>query len=622
VSSDSGLYHRARLIQELAAGQAGFGFAGDAHGDISADDREEVSRQINDVMARNKIDIQPGTFKYRSQKSGAALPLLMNLLVAALLAGGVYFLIHLFEQKEQSLTTNHAAVESAEGMVIETLKRDAQRRLEAKDREISSIRSRVNTLNDEKERLRSSMDEEIARRERELQADLAAQLEAERRKLQDAGFSQQSIETRLAELEAGVREQNRRELDSLQQQREADIASREATIASLLAEQDQILSRAQEERGALEAALADQEARLQARLAEQRQALSGEQARAEDRLRQLREQAEQEKLLSDQILGFYAGVRDDLRAARYDRALTGLDQLEQFLSQDSVQAQPAIGSRVPVDLFLIDSLRGLIRQEQGVRQADTASLLAAADLLNSLSAQVEEAGRLEAAGDGAGAAALYARVLERIPAVAASYAYLENRKEAAARRERETSAGRIDALERSLAASERELRNERQKARAAARAAAEAETRAGQQAEAAAAGGAGKRQPLLDRLSGIDAQLIAFRDSGGAPPGIDVTEMRELLQAKLQVKEMLASEPVRSEHPTLYETMERFYEAFALESLQDGRLQTLEDVNVLTRALLLAEPPANLGELWERYPDPASRELLHSFLAALAALLE
>jgi hypothetical protein len=633
VSSDSGLYHRAHLLKDAAAEEAGFGFQIEGGGDISADDRAEVSGRINAIIARNKIDIQPNTFKYKPRKSGAALPLLMNLLVAVLLAAGVYFLIHLFEQTEESLTTSRLTVESAEGKVIETLKRDAQRRLAAKEQEISSIRARVGELNDERDRLRENMDAEIARRERALQAELAAQLEAERQKLQEAGFSEQSIETRLAELEAGAREQNRKELELLQQQREADIAAREATIAGLLTEQDRILSRAQEERSTLETALADQEARLEARLEEQRQALSGGQAAAEERLRSLREQADQEKMLSDQILGFYAGVREELRASRYDEALTGLDRLEQFLDQESVQIQPAIAERKPVDLFLIDSLRGLIRREQSVQQTDTASLVAAAELLNSLSDQVEEAGRLEAAGDSAGAAELHTRVLERIPAVAVSYAYLEGLEDTTGLEERQAAAARIAELERAL-------RSERQKAQAAARTAAEAreaardaETRAEEaartaaaQAEATAAtavtADAGPRQALQERLSGIDAQFVTYRDEGGAAAILDPAEMRELLQAKLQVKELLASEPVRSEHPTLYETMERFYDAFALESQQEGQQQALRDVNTLTRALLKGEEAADLGKVWENYPHPVSRELLQSFLSTLAALLE
>jgi len=630
VSSDSGLYHRAHLLKDAAAEEAGFGFQIEGGGDISADDRAEVSGQINAIIARNKIDIQPNTFKYKPRKSGAALPLLMNLLVAVLLAAGVYFLVHLFEQTEESLTTSRVTVESTEGKVIETLKRDAQRRLAAKDQEISSIRARVGELNDERNRLRDSMDEEIARREQELQAGLAAQLKAERQKLQEAGFSERSIETRLAELEAGAREQNRKELELLQQQREADIAAREATITGLLTEQDRILSRAREERSALETALADQEARLEARLEEQRQALSGGQAAAEDRLRRLREQAEQENLLSDQILSFYAGVRDELRASRYDDALAGLEKLEQFLDQESVQTQPAMAERKPVDLFLIDSLRGLIRREQSAQQTDTASLVASAELLNSLSARVEEAGRLDAAGDSTGAAELYTRVLERIPAVAVSYAYLEGLEDTTGLEERQAAAARIADLER-------DLQSERRKAQAAARTAAEAreaareaETRAEEaartaaaQAEATAAtADAGPRQALQERLSGIDAQFITFRERRGEETSLDPAEMRELLQAKLQVKELLASDPVRSEHPTLYETMERFYEAFALESRQEGQQQALRDVNAVTRALLNEGETADLRKVWERYSTPAGRRLLRSFLNTLAALLE
>lgn len=630
MSSDSGLYHRAHLLKDAAAEEAGFGFQIEGGGDISADDRAEVSGQINAIIARNKIDIQPNTFKYKPRKSGAALPLLMNLLVAVLLAAGVYFLVHLFEQTEESLTTSRVTVESTEGKVIETLKRDAQRRLAAKDQEISSIRARVGELNDERNRLRDSMDEEIARREQELQAGLAAQLKAERQKLQEAGFSERSIETRLAELEAGAREQNRKELELLQQQREADIAAREATITGLLTEQDRILSRAREERSALETALADQEARLEARLEEQRQALSGGQAAAEDRLRRLREQAEQENLLSDQILSFYAGVRDELRASRYDDALAGLEKLEQFLDQESVQTQPAMAERKPVDLFLIDSLRGLIRREQSAQQTDTASLVASAELLNSLSARVEEAGRLDAAGDSTGAAELYTRVLERIPAVAVSYAYLEGLEDTTGLEERQAAAARIADLER-------DLQSERRKAQAAARTAAEAreaareaETRAEEaartaaaQAEATAAtADAGPRQALQERLSGIDAQFITFRERRGEETSLDPAEMRELLQAKLQVKELLASDPVRSEHPTLYETMERFYEAFALESRQEGQQQALRDVNAVTRALLNEGETADLRKVWERYSTPAGRRLLRSFLNTLAALLE
>ncbi len=419
-----------------------FSFVDDAN--VTEEDRKEILEQIDHVVETNRIPVTGEMFRLKAKRGGGLFPLLMNVILLALAAGGIFYAFRYFETRQASLSEESQGYLSTEGRLIEEMRRESEARLRQKEMEISRISQELDELDRQSRELRQSMEERIESREAELRSRLETELEAERRRLQARGVSQEDISERLDILEQQRLDEAQDELEEFRAEAQAEIRLREQELAEARVLAEEILEEAGAEREQLRREALEREEELRAQFQTERQELETRSTEAEERLRELTALRERESLVNDQITGAYSSVIEKIREGDIDTALSELDNLREFLNTPNIRTLPAVADRRRVELFIIDNLRENLEAQAAPAETRDASLLDAANLVinareivNRGNAAREE-GRLEEAER------IYTRALETIPEMNAAYTSLrsieENRTAGAIR-------GRIEAAE-------------------------------------------------------------------------------------------------------------------------------------------------------------------------------
>jgi chromosome segregation ATPase len=557
---------------------------------ISFDEQIEIIGQINDVLRKNRIQVRTDTFSFVPQKKGTVIPILVNVTALAVTLIAAVLILNFYDRGERNLVTQSMAVLSTEGRILEAFKKESAEQLGAKDRQISEIQTRLEQLARERDRLKLETQAQIRAREAELKAALDRQLAEQRQKLEREGIQSGAIERELRSLESRLAESNERRLQDFRKQTEEQLAAKDASLAAMARQYTESLRAFQQERTTLEERLKNREAELQAQLRERTAAAESERTAVAGELARLQGERQKEQLLFDQLLSGYEKVRSDWGKALYDEALKDLDAVQELLSRESVLSLPAIRSRLPLERFTIDSLRRLITAERvGSRPAQAAAPSEADALLAAVSQTVAEAERKARAGSGAEALKLYEAALMKIPEVKKSYAAL-------------TSAARS------------ETAGERQRLQAELHKAREGLNRLTQETA--------RYQAEAKRRAGLEAQLRALREhiaeAGKGGSASTQAQVLALLETKLRVRQVLSSEPVKSQHPGLYEQLEQYLDAFGREQQQEGQSTVLSDAMTLLDSLKggRADPRRFKGDY-----SGALGDLFNRFLEKLQDLL-
>jgi hypothetical protein len=108
--------------------------------------------------------------------------------------------------------------------------------------------------------------------------------------------------------------------------------------------------------------------------------------------------------------------------------------------------------------------------------------------------------------------------------------------------------------------------------------------------------------------------------SSSASTRVSQSKVLDLVDTKLQVREVLSSEPVRSQYPELYEAMEEYFDTFGTVQLQSGQEEALRDANAVLDDLL-GSGSADLTSMKRSYAG-AEGDPFAQFLQKLEALLE
>jgi hypothetical protein len=127
-----------------------------------------------------------------------------------------------------------------------------------------------------------------------------------------------------------------------------------------------------------------------------------------------------------------------------------------------------------------------------------------------------------------------------------------------------------------------------------------------------------ERNSLLQQLTDIEKQYesASAGDSGASSQETLVA----LLNTKLLIKQILASDSIRSEHPGLYKEMDRVFEAYGEEKKKEGRDAALKDLVTVTR--YLTEQPSGEPPVPETLKDlNGQQDLLLQFFDNLKELL-
>lgn len=434
------------------------GAASDPNAGISPEDRVEIAAQIEELTRKNRIDVGAERFILKPLKHGFILPLAVNILALGGTGGALWGISILFGEREAAIYQSGVTISSAEGKLIQELKRDSESRLTEKDKEITEIQARLASIERERSNLQASFAERLSIKEAELRSRLEAELERERSRLLAEGLSEALIQERLKKFEEERMAAYRAELDEYKRQLDGERTAAEENFSRLRNEyrsninslnderkriQEDSRRREEELRASLEAKTRDLESRTAAAAGEAQRAVAGlEQAKLE--LARIEEQRKTAAATEDRIVGLYSSVQAAFLDRRYDTAATRAAALRTYLEDPSVATLPSLRSRRQADLFAADTLGQLARVELERAQVDTTVLLGQAELVAAIRSLSIQARAALAAGDSAQAARAYESALTRIPEIMEAHDYFT-------RRMREEDAGRRAAAFAALA---------------------------------------------------------------------------------------------------------------------------------------------------------------------------
>jgi hypothetical protein len=129
---------------------------------------------------------------------------------------------------------------------------------------------------------------------------------------------------------------------------------------------------------------------------------------------------------------------------------------------------------------------------------------------------------------------------------------------------------------------------------------------------------------VLSRLRELRAQYqayVALTPAAAASELDSPQSLSTLLQAKILVRQILDTEPVRSRYPQLGATMERYFTALAAQKEADGRRAALQDLDGLLARLNASDRPAGAPS-FPSYRRSAEGDPLLALLNRLEALLQ
>ncbi len=560
---------------------------------ISVEERRQITDQIDRLMADNRIEVSPENLSYVPRRNGALLPLFSNIAILSAAIIALLVISPFLNRQERSIATSGTAILTAESKLIAALKQETDQQLQQRDRAIVDAQNKLSAISREKEQLRGQTDSMIQAREQELKDEFDRNLAAERDRLETQGMAAASVEQKMKTFQDAERQQLEQQLAASRQKAEADLAAKQQAFISRETQYQRDLEAARQERIRLQDETRQKETELQKQYDLKAQQAEGEGARVGAELARLRAQQDQEGLVLDQLTAGYARVNESLQASQYGQALEGLASLRQLLDDDTVTALPAVQRRRAVEVFLIGSLEELVKARQAGTSPATASVAQSSSLIDEVSEMVRRGDELSHSGDVQGARLAYEAAMGKVPPLAAAFGKLQElRNDEAASRLREANvfyqAGNFQASIDRYQQSVGLLLNNKVLARQLTDSLTNAGYRIFAEDDLAQLARLKtieqKRQEVNARLRDIRAQYKAYvalvpRSSAADPSSPE--SLATLLQAKILLRQVLDTEPVRSQYPDLAAKTERYIDAVSARAKDDGRKEALDGLDSL-----------------------------------------
>ncbi len=602
---------------------------------IPIEEREKIYGEIDRAVASNKLKIKEDTFSFTPVRSDIKLPVLINLAAFVLIAGLSITFYFVFNQAETSIVSEKENVISAEGLLLQALKEESEQLLGEKEKEISIIQNRLTGMREEQQKLISTAEEQARQFEADLKLEYERELESERLRLQNEGFSTDSIELKLREFETAKQKEFDVQFEAMKIKLETERLEREESLDNLISDYEKNLESARSARLELEDELTRQ-------FSEKEKALETERDAAVDQLTRLAEHQKKEKLVIDQILSIYTKTNNLIQNSQFEEALNNLNNLETLLNKDNIITLPAIQYRREVDFFMIQSLRRLVASEKQIDAVDTDSLLESASLIAAVSGLVEEGNRFFEEGDLESARTSYINAISKVPALKGGFNSLKDINEIGLKEDRESFLQGL--IEGDKYFKSRDFRSAIEKYRQALEyfetdsdvvdrmvtqlvdAGLGLETSRGNtlisSTELVRLNEAKieqqERDNLVYELSEIEKKIDNTTDSVSDTED-NTEQLISLLDTKLLLKEVIASDSIREKYPDLHEKMELYMEAYGKEKERAGRDAALEEIVALTDYL---SSGGGSDASFATPEEDQQRELFIQFLQNLKGLFE
>ncbi len=394
--------------------------------------KQEILQHIDLVARSSRILAGPDTWKVKPRKKGFTAPLLVNIFAVAILAAGLFGLWRMFDASESTENIPASAISTAEGRLLQEIRREAEGRIQDKDREITAIQQKMAALDREKNQLLTSVEDRIRAKEAELRRILEEELERERQRLLAAGLTPATIQDRLRAFEKEKTEAMKRELDAFARKADEEMRAIQANLDRARAEYQQSLQSVTTERQRILDESRRREQELRSQLDEKNRALEEERARTTARLRdtqeelaRLNEEAARAQAAEDRLLGLYASARAALREGRIDDATRNSEALRTYMDDPSLAALPGLNRRRESDLFTVDLVEQAVAAARSRTSVDTPRITDALDAVTRIRQEASLAKSARESGDGERAEAAYRRMFTALPELAEGQAFLE-----------------------------------------------------------------------------------------------------------------------------------------------------------------------------------------------------
>jgi len=437
------LLDKAKELRETDAVQAETeqtqsGFVFDKDSGISEEDQKDILVQIEQVAQQSRITASPEILRTgKAKKKGYALPFFVNAGALLVLGGGLLLLSFLFKQSESELRGEAALVRSAEGKLIQEIKKETEAQLKAKENEISSIQTRLSEIDKERSELQSNMDAKVKLKEDELRKNLERELAEERRKLNAQGLSEAAINERLKRFEDERNAAFNAQLANIRKDAEAEKARLESNLQKLQNDFQKNLASLNSERQQIVDESRKREESLRAQLEERTKSLETERSKAQEQLtkaeaelKKAGELKEKVNLIENQINGFFSTTKTSLAGGNYEAARTSLTSLKTYLSDEAIASLPGIQRQRETNLVAADALSSLI--EDSIRRQKEVStiseMLKTEATVEDIKKTVALANEALKAGNIAEAEKQFNAALSRVPDVLTSHQYFLNKK--------------------------------------------------------------------------------------------------------------------------------------------------------------------------------------------------
>ncbi|MDR2595872.1 MAG: hypothetical protein LBC76_00985 [Treponema sp.] len=277
----------------------------DAASGISREEQEEILSAINGISEKNRrslsADVDFSEKKITAKKSGAFLPLAVNISALVILCAGVILLINFFQKADIQERMGSAVYNLTEKALIEEIRKDTEQKIAEKDTEINSISSRL-----------------------------------------------EEVDAQLAQLQS-----------SAQELTEEQLATKERLIA-LQSSYREELSVLQEERSRILEDSRAREARLRSQLDERTREFALVRQATSDELERLTNEQQIIAAIDAQIAGGLASVSDLVHNEQYDRAAQVIEGLRSFCNNNSMSSIRAYQARKEIYNQTISSMDTVI----------------------------------------------------------------------------------------------------------------------------------------------------------------------------------------------------------------------------------------------------------------------
>ncbi len=539
---------------------------------IPMEERKEIFKEIDEAVSSRKLIIKENTFIFNPVKKDYSLLIIIN--------GGAFILIllvsflfyYFLNQEEISIVSKSETITSAQSALIETLKQESEKLINAKEEEVLNIQIRLDEMKRQQNISQLNSQKEISRIEEELRLSYAQKIASERRKLLSEGISPEEINDRLEALEQNNLLDFEVRFTLLKSEYEEQQLVKDNKLNELISSYESDLQKNEDEK----------------RFIEQ----SDEQTLAHNQLASLNELKEREEFVIGQVYSLYKSVNESLIDSNFESANKNLTVLEEFINKETVSPIPAISFRREVDQFLIRSLRKLVNV--AVDDDETPSvLLEISEMLNQGN-QFYNQGNLKSARES------YLNLIAYIPAVDQGFSqiknidnqelFIERKKFAESLRDaeisfqskdyrvailqyqqvlehlsndRETISNIVDKLVQTGAGLEKDSFAEQSII-------SQEDLNFINDAKLREA----SRTALIEELSSFEKKLILKNEASEQT----TDDIISLLNTKLLIKEVLTSNTVKDEYPDLHNKLDMYLDAYGKEKERFGRNMALNEI--------------------------------------------